>query len=298
MVTYAVNIGLNKIAVAEEVVTSAAKILLAAGFDHDEVADLLRQAADQVAQSVDVPRGAISHEMDKPITDDILSVSDAYEVIEKYEEILERKALARLSKRASALGYSHDDEYVIKTMEILEQALPLAEKAQGWLMSECAATEIQIEPSKDEWLETASDEELDREHEIVFLDDWQISGDFQLDKIEILAGIFARTGDVDRYKKLIELIAANKVLYGDKILKELAKTGDAFESMSDFMSFLADHAGEGEIQQSTLLDEYLARSGFSGGTYILEGWLQSLADGGKIQRYKRSSRWRIVIGSA
>ena len=47
--------------------------------------------------------------------------------------------------------------------------------------------------------------------------------------------------------------------------------------------------------QSTLLDEFILQSGFSGGTYMLDGWLDSLSKQGILQRYKRSNRWRVLI---
>ena len=42
MVAYSLNVGVNKLAIAEEVITSACNILMAAGFEVTEIESLLR----------------------------------------------------------------------------------------------------------------------------------------------------------------------------------------------------------------------------------------------------------------
>lgn len=293
MVTYSVNLDLSKFAVVETTVSSLVAILGSAGLSNDEIASLLRRTADQLVS------GAPSHEREPSDWAEPSHQYDAkhkvYDLFERFEQTPEKKALARLSKRASALGYAQDVEELEKAFDILSQALPLVEAAQTWIMNDCTDSGIQFEPSKDEWLESADDEELDGEDEIVFLDDWQVSGDFQFQQIETLARAYAHSGNTEGYRRLVNLLGAHKVLYG-KALEEVTKAGDAFEEMAGFLEFLVEHSGHGELAQSSLLDEYIQRTGFSGGTYLLDGWLESLAAEGKIQRYKRSNRWRVIIG--
>ena len=48
MVACSLNVGVNKLAIAEDGATSACNILMAAGFEVTEIESLLRQAADQM----------------------------------------------------------------------------------------------------------------------------------------------------------------------------------------------------------------------------------------------------------
>jgi hypothetical protein len=295
MPTYSVNLSTNKFAIAEEVIASAVKILLTAGFEGGEVSSLMRQAADQLESGDAVgiePSERQNAPDDETITRD---EPDLYDLFERYEQIPERKSLGRLSKRASALGYADTDDDLKKAFEILEQSLPLAEAALNWIIQECSQAGIRVEPHKDEWLEKATDEELDHEEEIVFLDDWQVNGDFQLNQIAVLSRSFAHSGDLNGFGRLVELIRSHKVIYGLDDLAEIERTADALETMASFKEFLARYHGSGELMQSALLDQFVLESGFSGGTYMLDGWLDSLSKTGFLQRYKRSNRWRIVL---
>jgi hypothetical protein len=295
MPTYSVNLSTNKFAIAEEVIASAVKILLTAGFEGGEVSSLMRQAADQLESGDAV--GIEPSERQNDPDDETISRDepDLYDLFERYEQIPERKSLGRLSKRASALGYADKDDDLKKAFEILEQSLPLAEAALNWIIQECSQAGIRVEPHKDEWLEKATDEELDHEEEIVFLDDWQVNGDFQLNQIAVLSRSFAHSGDLNGFGRLVELIRSHKVIYGLDDLAEIERTADALETMASFKEFLARYHGSGELMQSAILDQFVLESGFSGGTYMLDGWLDSLSKTGFLQRYKRSNRWRIVL---
>jgi hypothetical protein len=293
MPTYTVNLSTNKFAIAEEVLSSATKVLITAGFEAAEVAGLLRKAADQIDSGA-----AISDQADQSDQDTRAfapSSRGKYDIFDRYDETPQKRSLARLTKRASAIGYADTEEDLEKAFEILQQSLPLAEDALKWIVSECSAAGIRVEPHKDEWLENASDEELDRENEIVFLDDWQVNGDFQLNQIGVLARSYAHAGNLEGFSSLVKLIKAYQVIYERENLEEIERATDALEALASFKEFLAAYRGSGELMQSTILDEFILRSGFSGGTYFLEGWLDLFSKEGFLQRYKRSNRWRILI---
>lgn len=290
MVTYTVNLEFNKFAVAAEVISSSIRTLAAAGFDDREIEDIFRRA--------------IENFHDETTDDGEIQVDPAaetptrfalYDLVEEFENTPEKRALGRLEKRASALDRGSQYDEGGQVLAIVEQALPLAEKATEWLIQRCSELGIPVEPSKDEWLRSASDDELDTENDILFLDDWQISNDFQLRNIEFLARGYAQSGDISSFSRLLELIRSHKVIYGEGVISEIERSSTALEAMADFKGFVRGHAGNGELAQSTLLDDFVRESGFQGGTYLLEGWLQSMADGGEIQRYKRSNRWRIEV---
>lgn len=290
MVTYSVSLDISKFSVASEAISSAVRILTAAGFSETDIAAFFRRAADDLeGATVDDPEQAAT------IDGDELSSFSRYDLWDEYENTPEKKALSRLEKRASALDRDDSKEGLERILAIVEQALPLAEKATEWLMQKCAAAGIPVEPSKDEWLQTASDEELDSEDDIVFLDDWQVNGDFQLRNIEYLARSYAHSGDAESLGRLLELIRDHRVIYGSEVMEQVSQAAHAIESMAEFLDFVRRHSGEGEIAQSTLFDEYIRESGFAGGTYMLEGWIEALANRGELERYKRSNRWRVVV---
>lgn len=291
MVTYTVNVGINKLAVAEEAISSVARILSAAGFDLSEVANLLRGAADQIDSGE-----AISNNYDDERAEYDQDDEDSYSILERYEETPEIKSLKRLSKRASALDNRDDAEQREKSHAILEQALPLAKKALDWLIAECAAKGIATQPNREEWLSSADDDELDLEDNILFLDDWRVNGDFQFQLIQDLVRHSARQGDQASFNKIVELMSQNPLFYDSRTMEEVTKSGEALKSVHSFATFLARYAGTGEQMQSTLFDEFIHETGFSGGTYMLDGWLESLAETGHIQKYKRSNRWRVTVG--
>ena len=114
MVACSLNVGVNKLAIAEEVITSACNILMAAGFEVTQVESLLRQAADQMASgdAVQIQTGEESgqgvHSLD---ADDIRS---------EFEELPAIESLRRLKMRAEAVGRSSDGR------EQLAKCLPLA----------------------------------------------------------------------------------------------------------------------------------------------------------------------------
>ena len=295
MTTYTVELTVNRFAIAEEVLSSAAKVLITAGFESGEVALLMRQAADQLDSGTAISSDPIPDCEPTEAQAFVPATPDIYELFDRYEQIPEKRALARLNKRASAIGYADTEEDLSKTFEILQQSLPLAEGALKWIIQECSAAGIQVEPHKDEWLEKASDEELDREHQIIFLDDWHVNGEFQLNQVSVLARSYAHSGNLEAFSQLVSLIKTRQVIYERENLEEIERTAGALEALADFREFLNERRGSGELMQSTLLDEFILQSGFSGGTYMLDGWLDSLSKQGILQRYKRSNRWRVLI---
>ena len=90
------NVGVNKVAIAEDVLTSACTLLMTAGFETTEIESLLRHAADQMASGDAVPiqageeSGQRVHSLD---ADDIRS---------EFEELPPIESLRKLKMRAEA----------------------------------------------------------------------------------------------------------------------------------------------------------------------------------------------------
>lgn len=294
MVTYSVNVGLNieRLVVAEETISSAGRILQAAGFDLIEISHLFRKAADQIDGQESEPE--INRDLESD-DHDAGDKEDSYSVLERYEQIDEIKALKRIGKRLSALDQCDDEGQREKAFDYLKQALPLAHKAFCWLLAECSRCGIETQSNREEWLKVATDDDLDREDSILFLDDWNVHSDFQFGTIQELARAFSRLADDDKYNALLSLMSENTVLFDRRTMDEVTEAGEALRFVDSFAKFLSRFSGSGEQARGALLDEFVLESGFSSGTYILEGWLDSLQATGHLQLYKRANRWRLTV---
>ena len=102
MVACSLNVGVNKLAIAEEVITSACNILMAAGFKVTEIESLLRQAADQMASgdAVQIQTGEESGQG--------VNSLDADDIRSEFEELPAIESLKKLKMRAEAVGRPSD----------------------------------------------------------------------------------------------------------------------------------------------------------------------------------------------
>ena len=102
MVACSLNVGVDKLAIAEEVITSACNILMTAGFETTEIESLLRHAADQMASGDAVPIQAGEESVQR------VHSLDADGIRSEFEELPPIESLRKLKMRAEAGGKPND----------------------------------------------------------------------------------------------------------------------------------------------------------------------------------------------
>lgn len=292
MATYSIDIGTNKVVIADEVLSSALRVLSIAGFDRDEVCELFSQAIQQLRD--DEESSTHDDEQDPVLADDV-NEDGVYSILDRYEELDEQKALSRLGRRAEIIGDLSSSAERARAQELLDKALPLARASQDWLVAECARHGVELQANRDNWLASASDNDLDREDEIVFIDDYRFNQAFRFDIISSLIRGIANAGDQEAFKTLLNSMSENTVILDQSVMDDLQEAGESLKFIETFIDFLVGLQGQGEQLQSNLFDHFVRQSGFSGGTYVLEGWLDAFVATGRVDRYKRSNRWRVLV---
>ena len=109
MVTYTVNVASNKMAIAEEVISSAGNILVAAGFEPNEIATLFRDASDQL-----ISGAAISVADEYQSSDQDHESVDLDDLRNAFENTDASKKMEKLKRRADALDRPHDSPDALK----------------------------------------------------------------------------------------------------------------------------------------------------------------------------------------
>ncbi len=293
MVTYTINmLGFDRGPLAEEVIGSAARLLMLAGFSVGDVSTLFRQAADQIDSGEAVTYGSDGIIDQK---DDYYGSFDRYDLVEKFEAQPSVKALSRLSKRASVIDDIEDDTSLSKAMDIVLEAVQLRLEALSWLVSEAESSGLEVAASKERWVETATDDEPDDEDKIVFLDDYQFSGGFNWYLISQVVRYLSDTGSTGVLSSFADLLLNDSLALEDRIRDEVERAVSIAEKFDDFQSYVSSHSGQGELAQSDFLDTFVRIYDFEGGTYLLQNWLDTMAKMGELERVKRSNRWRVTV---
>jgi hypothetical protein len=288
--TYTMNIGLNKMAVAEEVISSAGNILVAAGFEPDEIAALFNQAADQLASGDAITQANELSNIDNPTSDDI----DIDHITSGFEEIASVKSLAKLKRRADALDRPHDNvEALEKCYSLAEKMIPLIGEAQDWLRHIAKDNGIEVIDDHNEWTSSVSDEELDREHEIIFICEFDWSYPLSLDFVDSVISELVEKGDEKRFSHVVGEIEK----HGISIPSSSMETIEQGKAILALKCVFWDHvlSQSAEVQETQFLDSFVKSTGFPRPSYFLIGWLQQMEEGGLVERYKASNRWRLRV---
>lgn len=294
MVTYSISVGgANREAVAEEVLGSAAKILLLTGFSEDEVGELFQQAAGQMLTGETVGRSDDAG--DFATDDDGLDQVDIWSLAQKFEDHTAVKGLNRLSKRASTLDDLEDPQVLAKAIALLTEAVRLRHDAITWLRTEAAEVGIEVVGDREEWIASATDDQLDQEDILIFLDDYRWSGDFNWYLVGQVARALAETGDREALTSLSSVVLNDDLGLDGRVREEVERSVETISSYEDFSEYVRSHSSAGELAQSEFLDRFIRQTGFSNGTYPLERWLDAMSRRGDLERYKRSNRWRILV---
>lgn len=288
--TYTMNIGLNKMAVAEEVITSAGNILVAAGFEPDEIAALFNQAAEQLASGDALTR-----------IDDLSSIEDSAsdapdidDIMTEFGEIPSVQALAKLKKRADALDRPHDNADALeKCYSLTEKMIPLIEEAQNWLRNTAKNNNIDIIDDQSDWTTSATDEELDREHEIIFICEFDWSYPLSLDFVESVVSELVEKGDENRFNHVVEQLDERNISMPTSARETIKQGKEILSLKSVFWNHVLSQSAE--VQETQFLDTFVKSTGFPRPSYFLIGWLQQMEEGGLVERYKASNRWRLRV---
>lgn len=290
MATYTMNIGLNKLAVAEEVISSAGNILVAAGFEPDEIAQLFQQAAQQLVSGDAISSNEKLPDIEES-DDDSIDIDD---IMSEFGETDSVKALAKLKRRADALDRPHDNPDALeKCYSLAEKMLPLIGEAQNWLRIKAHNNNIEIVDDHNEWTSSASDEELDREHEIIFICEFDWSYPLSLDFIDTVVSELVEKGEENKFFNIVNEIESRRISLPSSPL-ETIEEGKAIIALK---SVFWDHvlSQSVEVQETQFLDSFVKATGFPRPSYFLIGWLQQMEEGGLVERYKASNRWRLRV---
>ena len=291
MVTYTINMqGIDRGPLAEEVVSSAARVLMLAGFSTDEVSTLFRQAADQIDSGEAAGETVIDHSTYESTAD-----FDRYDLASQFDAQPSVKALNRLAKRAAVVDNIEDNATLSKAMEILLEAVKLRLEALSWLVSAAEDAGLQVATSKEAWIETATDDELDDEDNIIFLDDYQYSGDFNWYLVSQVVRYLSEAGLTETLSSFADLLLNDSLALDGHIRDEVERAVSLAEKFDDFQAYVRSHAGQGELAQSDFLDTFVRIYDFDGGTFLLQNWLDTMATAGEVERMKRSNRWRVTV---
>jgi len=289
MVTYTVNVASNKMAIAEEVISSAGNILVAAGFAPNEIAALFRAASEQLTSGAAI---SVSDEYHSPEQDhDSMDLDDLRNAFESTDA---SKKLEKLKRRADALDRPHDSPDALKKCyDIVLKMLPLIGEMQKWLIATASEAKIEVVENQSDWTETASDEDLDREHEIIFLDafDWTYPLNFQL--VDDVASELVDKGEVDAFNGLSDLISSYGITLPNDLIETLEKGHRTLDLKDVFRSHVLQQSDE--ILETKFLEDFVRNFDFPHPSYFLQGWLTQMEGEGLINRYKSSNRWRIQV---
>lgn len=289
MVTYTVNVASNKIAIAEEVISSAGNILVAAGFEPNEIAALFRDASEQLTSGA-----AISVADGYQLPDQDRDSIDLDDIRSAFENTDAAKKMEKLKRRADALDRPHDSPDALKKCyEIALKMLPLIGEMQKWLIATASEAKIEVVENQSDWMESASDEDLDREHKIIFLDafDWTYPLNFQL--IDDVASELAYKGEVEAFNGLSGLISSYDITIPNDIIETLEKGHRTIDLKEVFISNVLQHPEE--ILETQFLEEFVRNFDFPHPSHFLQEWLTKMEEEGLINRYKRSNRWRVQV---
>lgn len=287
--------GINREEIAQEVLSSAARVLLLSGFTEEEVGDLFQQVARQIVCGEEVEQAQLDLDVDEDYFEGESGDQSVWGIADKFEQLKPVKALSRLAKRANAINDLDDPAALKKAFALITDAAGLQKEALNWLKGEAEKAGLEIVANHDQWTETATDEQLDEENNVIFLDDYRWSGDFNWYLVGQVARALAEAGDREALTSFSEVFLDGNLAMERQVREDVEKAIGAAGQYEEFLEYVRRHSGAGELAQAEFLDKFVRASGFSSGTYVLESWLEGMAKRGELERYKRSNRWRLLV---
>ena len=290
MVSYEFNVTIDRFAIADEAISSCGNILIAAGFDPAEIQSLFLQAANQLAsgEAISVePEAEAAGPRDKTMV-------DADDIRSAFEELPAIQALEKLKTRAEALDRPSDGKEVLaKCLSLVFKMIPLIEEAQNWIRAEAEIIGVLVEPFKAEWIERASDDELDDSRSIIFLDDFDISYRLNWDFIEDVARYLVDYGDNDSFNDFFVEIMSRNITPTQEIVVTIENGRNFFKLEGEFRRYVLNQ--KEEILETSFLDEFARTHDFPQPSYLFINSLKRMEEAGEIERYTRGNRKRVRI---
>ena len=267
------------------------RVLRLSGFSMEELGGLLRKASEQVTAGERFAVGAGEGEFgrDKPMRsrDDLL---------ERLEDLPAFKRLEQLAKRSWVFNDDlSNPKALAKAIELVKEAVNPRRQVLEWMHAEATGLGLKVVPDRGAWIERASDEELDQDGGIIFLDDYPFFGHFNWHIVSQIARRLASTGHREALEAFGAVIIDDTLCIDKRIKDDVENAVIQAKRHDEFQRYVQAQAGNGELTQSDFLHLFVRHNNFEGSTFILENWLEGMATCGAIERYKRSGRWRIVV---
>lgn len=152
----------QKQAIAEQVIVSAGNILVAAGFEREEIGQFFRQAADQLAPS---PGSAAP--LASAVRSDMAPVHSAFR---RSKPVADLQPLIAQSRALPPL--SEDGPQLKAGFDLAMQMVPLLAEAQNGLRALAQEAGLPLYATRDEWRESAGEADLAGQPPAVCLEDF------------------------------------------------------------------------------------------------------------------------------
>jgi hypothetical protein len=219
--------GNDRLALAQEVIVSAGNILVAAGFQRDEIAGFFRQAADQLGSTAGPENSANPPCGDHPVQParEIRPAGSVAEMLTRFAEIAPVRALADIAVGPQLVaGLRDGPEPARPHIDLALKMLPQVAEAQGWLRDTAREAGFEVVTSRQQWLAEAAPEALARVGHMVFLDDFEAACKPCFDFLAALVAAVVRENDEQALNVLLHgLVSCGIIItYGLKIELETA----------------------------------------------------------------------------
>lgn len=196
----------QKQAIAEQVIVSAGNILVAAGFEREEIGAFFRQAADQLAPSHPHPEVARAQAPASSPRPDMAPVHAAFRqskaVADLQPLILQAQALLPLDRDGAQLKEAFD--------LAMQMAGHLAE-AQNGLRMLAKEAQLPVYASREEWMESTGITDLSQALPAICLEDFEPAYRGAFDAIGAVLEELLRREDAEAFTFLLGHLAENGV---------------------------------------------------------------------------------------
>lgn len=284
---------LARIEIAGAALQGAINVMVAAGLSDAEIKSLLLQAVGSAADDLPTAAFVDDSDFDEDADGDSGTRLSRYDLDDAFERTSAFKTLERLSKRASAVSELDSDAACAKFEGLIIEALPQMKAALAWYQAECGRAGLALEFDRSEWLDNASDEELDNEDAHIFYEDTAAVQTFAPWTISQYARAAERFGRAEQLRAILEQIVAEEVILNRSAFDDLS---EAFKhaSLKAVIEAQVVSLDEGfEMPQSEFIQALVRVVEGNVSEYLIAGWLEDFATMGLVERYKRSNRWQI-----
>lgn len=266
----------------------ALNVMSTAGISDREIARLLKQAASVFEENPsleleDAPQEFVG--CDHPIT--------SYEIDRRFEKIQLYKILSRLNKRMDSIRNWETVASCEKAEALISDSLPSLKAALSWYQDECSKHDLILQLDREQWLEQASDDDLDNEEAYIFYDSTAGLQTFALWNISQYAHAAARLGRAQQLQTVLEAIVEQGVILDKRTFDDLTEA----LSNASFKAFIENQVraleGGFEMAQSDFIHALARSANGEVSEHLIATWLEDFGQAGILERYKRSNRWQI-----